>query len=1267
MKKVILLISIVSSSQFVDAQLGKVNLPQVIPPSPEATAIAKGGQLSVGMFTGAPSASIPLYEIKLRNLSIPISLNYSSNGFKVDEIPGRTGLGWNLSMGGSVNRTVHGKPDEGTSWLPYPTGSPFPTEAQLYDYYQALVSDATKDNERDEFNVTAPGLSAKFILDNNGQPIFIPHCNLKVEILGGNSETNPYSVFIITNTDGIVYRFGGTTATETTITHNQIGQTISRQQIRTAFFLKSIRLPEGDSITYTYSPLRFETYPGISQGVRRGSEANLEVHCLCHDLVKCPGPAVIPGSFHESVSEVMYSSAYLTDIFGPNSLRVHLEYENRPDGSDDKRMISINIQTPFVARLFKLIYSDPSTIGNSGGNGNYATAGNYNKRFFLSEVQIIKRQQGSIPADTVKYTLDYDDINNLPPRLSYSQDLLGFYNGAYNAYFLPIIDGQSQNWGQYATADRSFRGAYAVKGMLTKVTYPTGGYDQFVYEPNTISKLITAPGENSVMVTKSTTGSGNSSPSTPTGTWITVDYYTDTLLALQNQNATITINTFANPGCSSCNQAPSNTVDWVWVKLINVTTNTEDWTEVMRLDTSVSFQLPLYANNVYKLKLIVKGLPNAAYTEIRYNRAGSGYSGGSTYANVEAGGVRVKQVISYDPVSNSSNNKYYTYASRAAPITSSGKSLFFPNSLEASDYREACIHGGNGTCFNPPLGEHLTCQVEVLASNSAMPVYLFDNNHIGYEYVIVSDDAGNVNGNTEHKFDVNTFNNRTVVMGYENTGVATNTVITTTGIELYSKVYNAAGTLIKEVYNYNHTHTGYLTQFSNFSVRKRYGDESFANNPPDRLHPYDVTQYDYQSYWVQLDSTITFDYDLYSTYKNKVTNYYSSAVNTLPAKTETVNSKGEITSTEFTYPTDLSGSSPYNTMISRNVITPVVEEIDKNGTSELARVKTFYRNISGSLFRPDSIQRSFKGGSLMTEATFDLYDSKGNLEQMTPRSGVVTSYIWGYNQLYPVAQIIGRGYNDAITTSGINVNNLSGIPDDGSGQSELDLLRSLTNTSVTTYLYRPYTGVSIQTDPRGKYTYYYYDNVGRLSLVKDNDGKVLKKFCYTYAGRTEYCSAGCSNTAADWQNTETSLRCQFDSIGNNTGYQEQEQKDMNNCSPTYGQIRWITGSYNTGACPLYSGTVTLNSINYVAAEGYLSVFVNNYTGEVYSFAVPTASGTQSLGSIPAANYSVFIYKPEGSTLSMVFGACSQTVTATSATFNNVTISSSCHTITIDAL
>ena len=55
---------------------------------------------------------IPLYNFSDGNLSVPISLSYSSNGLKVDEFPSLTGMSWILNAGGVITRTVNGAMDE---------------------------------------------------------------------------------------------------------------------------------------------------------------------------------------------------------------------------------------------------------------------------------------------------------------------------------------------------------------------------------------------------------------------------------------------------------------------------------------------------------------------------------------------------------------------------------------------------------------------------------------------------------------------------------------------------------------------------------------------------------------------------------------------------------------------------------------------------------------------------------------------------------------------------------------------------------------------------------------------------------------------------------------------------------------------------------------------------------------------------------------------------------------------------------------------------
>lgn len=87
----------------------------ILPPPPEAASINKGGDVSVNLSVGAPTVAIPVAEVKSRIINFNVSLNYSSNGIRVNDLAPNTGLGWSLNCGGSVNRTTLGLP-RGATW-----------------------------------------------------------------------------------------------------------------------------------------------------------------------------------------------------------------------------------------------------------------------------------------------------------------------------------------------------------------------------------------------------------------------------------------------------------------------------------------------------------------------------------------------------------------------------------------------------------------------------------------------------------------------------------------------------------------------------------------------------------------------------------------------------------------------------------------------------------------------------------------------------------------------------------------------------------------------------------------------------------------------------------------------------------------------------------------------------------------------------------------------------------------------------------------------
>ena len=59
---------------------------------------------------------------------------------------------------------------------------------------------------------------------------------------------------------------------------------------------------------------------------------------------------------------------------------------------------------------------------------------------------------------------------------------------------------------------------------------------------------------------------------------------------------------------------------------------------------------------------------------------------------------------------------------------------------------------------------------------------------------------------------------------------------------------------------------------------------------------------------------------------------------------------------------------------------------------------------------------------------------------------------------------------------------------------------------LSTYTYRPMVGMTSSIDPKGYTSYYTYDGLGRLATVLDKDKNVLRRYCYNYAGQSQSCA-----------------------------------------------------------------------------------------------------------------------------------------------------------------
>ena len=84
--------------------------------SPDVASFQKINLFDVSLYTGKADVSIPIYNIKLGDLEIPIKIDYNTGGVKVDDFASCVGLNWSLTAGGNIIRIIKDFPDNEVSY-----------------------------------------------------------------------------------------------------------------------------------------------------------------------------------------------------------------------------------------------------------------------------------------------------------------------------------------------------------------------------------------------------------------------------------------------------------------------------------------------------------------------------------------------------------------------------------------------------------------------------------------------------------------------------------------------------------------------------------------------------------------------------------------------------------------------------------------------------------------------------------------------------------------------------------------------------------------------------------------------------------------------------------------------------------------------------------------------------------------------------------------------------------------------------------------------
>jgi hypothetical protein len=449
--------------------------PTVIPPAPTAGELGRYGLIPVGLSTGTINPSISLYTFKTKNLNIPISLTYNSSPIRVDEIAPWVGMHWSLDCGGVISRIVRDDPDETTYFgLPYPEN--FSTQNPNAMNYIQQAGENMLDTEPDLYSFNFLGHSGKFVFDRDGSIVCMPRNDLFIQRLRSSGQGN----FVITTPDGIKYTFD---ASESSIM--QTSYDASFPSATSAWYLTKIEHPLGDVITLTYANSFYTYMLGYSQSFARSTTRNF---CLPSNDGEGNTPTTYcpEESSSNSTSSMSVFGKHLVKIESSGYGSIDFNATNGRADLNDFKLDGLVVKNEEGNQIeaFSLEYLFSNNVGYTNAvNSSYAEL---KHRMFLSKV-IEKDKTGK---EIRKHEFEYDDIDGLPARLAFAQDHWGYFNGAQNYNFLPQNLVERDYTGNLAfagiaAADREPHSSFAQKGMLKKITYPTGGNSTFNYGPNT--------------------------------------------------------------------------------------------------------------------------------------------------------------------------------------------------------------------------------------------------------------------------------------------------------------------------------------------------------------------------------------------------------------------------------------------------------------------------------------------------------------------------------------------------------------------------------------------------------------------------------------------------------------------------------------------------------------------------------------------------------------------------------------------------------------
>ncbi|MFT4092589.1 MAG: hypothetical protein QM640_03030 [Niabella sp.] len=1206
MKNLVICLMMLAAMADCVGQTGFEQLRNVIPPSPNASSIAKYGSWPVSLYTGVPNINIPVYELKGRSINVPISLSYHASGNKVGEVASWVGLGWALQAGGVITRSIKGLPDNNmlfdngvartdTNDISTSLGS----SATAYNQLIVASAKSESDTQEDLYTFSALGRSYKLLIRADGSIMTMPYSNIKVTVnplIGSHASGDTWVVLL---EDGTKLVFGGGN------NYIEFTSVADLGGVASTWYLNSITSATGETINFSYAmgsgSIEQDFYISHSDYIEYRTSTSQG------SLATCARFNQASTSSRQGVQDVtaLNLASIESDLARVDFITDTAE---RLDLKGGLRLSEIKV----FSKLENTYVEDYQlkTSYATAVSGNIMTGGSTNTSYWKYRLHLdtlIRADLLNPSAPAQKWYFTYNP-QNLPSRRSYAQDHWGFFNGATgNTTFLPPtyyslpssfflgfgVDTTNVAYGftpsnHVLGAKRWADSSYMTAEMLTAIHYPTGGYTLFNYEPNS----VVTTGERFTAGSASLSLELNSGTHSPTSQSVTITVTKPQYVSL-NFSSTIGSGILTDFPGAKVSVSITNSAGHAVISATAVNSSSLVYYDLRSAGT---YTIKL-STNVDSSEFTYSATYIEAFCTLGYQKS----LGTQTY-NRYVGGVRIKSIMDNDGTSSNINARYFQYAS---PLVINP--LDTVNDYLTTIYRQT---------HNSSTGEE--CYYTRIYRNTSSKFSLgsIEGGTVGYSKVTTLYGADGSNGST-----VSIFNSEPDDLLEESLKFpypASDSREWRRGLLLEQSDYDNNNRLLKrQKESYSFIKKGKVVGLkAGYSTME---DAYFC------LDPYQYCGITYMLCYTTAEqvkhvSTITRSYNKTTgdSATNAVYYYYDDTLNTQPTRTLTFNSRGDSIVTysrtalekaaiNSSITLTSAASTAVDSMVARNIVAVPLESERYVKGMLVNKLLNNYKNWSSSLTLPQNVMLQNASNPVETRLQFDAYDAYGNILQQHKVNDVSHAYLWGYNNTYPIAEAINAGSSEIYATSfeegGWDANmsystthvhggdkagyinkatsgelyshatrhcavNLTAakkfhysgwiysggpstqiflyakstsgtistdyvassatgkwtllekdytvpagtaeiwlrVDNNGGGQVWFDDLRlHPADAQMTTYTYKPLVGMSSKSDAANRITYYEYDGFGRLSVVKDQDGNIIKTYCYNYAGQLTDC------------------------------------------------------------------------------------------------------------------------------------------------------------------